>query len=74
MNIKRNMGRLDQMVRIVVGLASIYFGFIDSTLIAEPVIAICLGTFGILNLLSVVMRYCPLYVMAGISTSTDRHA
>ena len=74
MKIKRNMGRLDQMVRIVVGIASIYFGFIDSTLIAEPVIAICLGTFGVLNLLSVVMRHCPLYVMAGISTSADKHA
>jgi len=74
MKIKRNMGRLDQMVRIVVGIASIYFGFIDSTLIAEPVIAICLGTFGVLNLLSVVMRHCPLYVMAGISTTSNKHA
>ena len=74
MKIVRNMGLIDQLVRVVVGIASIYFGFIDSSSIAEPVIAICLGIFGILNLLSVVMRFCPLYVMAGISTTSNKHA
>ena len=74
MKIKRNMGWIDLTVRLVVGIASIYFGFIDSSSIAEPVIAICLGIFGIMNLLSVATRYCPLYVMAGISTTSNKHA
>ena len=74
MKIKRNMGWIDLTVRLVVGIASIYFGFIDSSSIAEPVIAICLGIFGIMNLLSVAMRFCPLYVMAGISTTSNKHA
>ena len=74
MNIKRNMNRIDQMARLVVGLASIYFGFIDNSFIAEPVIAICLGIFGIINLFSVATLHCPVYHMAGINTAPDKHA
>lgn len=74
MKIQRNMNRIDQVVRLAVGIASIYFGFIDNSLIAEPVIAVCLGIFGIINLFSVATMHCPVYHMAGINTATDKHA
>ena len=72
MKFKRNMNRTDQILRLGIGVASIYVGFFDSSLIAEPVIAICLGIFGIVNIFSVATSHCPIYNMAGISTAAEK--
>lgn len=72
MKLKRNMNRFDQMVRLCVGVASIYVGLFDSSLVAGPVIALCLGIFGIVNLFSVATCHCPIYNMAGINTTARK--
>ena len=72
MRFNKNMNRFDQILRLGVGVASIYFGFIDSSLIGEPVISICLGIFGVINLFSVATSHCPVYHMAGISTVSEK--
>ena len=71
MKLKRNMNRFDQVLRLGVGIVTIYIGFIDSSLIAEPLISACIGIFGIINLFSVATGHCPIYHMAGISTVVE---
>jgi hypothetical protein len=58
----------DQIFRISIGLAMIYFGFIDNSIITDPIFGIPLGLFGVLNLVSGLVAKCPVYAIAGIST------
>jgi hypothetical protein len=68
---KKNLHRIDQTIRFGVAAACIYFGFFDGSFIQEPVLAIALGIFGIINLFAASMRFCPFYHLAGISTLTQ---
>ena len=72
MKLKRNMNHFDQILRLGIGIASIYVGFIDTALIGEPLISICIGIFGVVNLFSVATAHCPIYNMAGISTLAEK--
>lgn len=63
-----NVGRLDQILRIGIGLVLIWVGFIDDTLIRDRLIATLIGVFGTLNLLAALLRVCPIYTVAGINT------
>ena len=64
----RNMHKVDQLFRILIGSAMIYFGFIDHSVIADPIFGIPLGLFGVVNLISGLMASCPVYSIAGFST------
>ena len=65
---KRNLGRLDQVLRLGIGVVLVYMGFIDTTFIGDSVIAGMVGAFGILNLVVSAIAWCPVYQLAGIST------
>jgi uncharacterized membrane protein YuzA (DUF378 family) len=71
MKFKRNMHRLDQLVRIVLGVVLIYVGFINTGLINSDVINWILGLFGIVNIVVAIASYCPVYSLADISTCKD---
>lgn len=66
--LKRNLGRLDQVLRLGIGAALVYVGFIDTTHIGDSVIAGMVGAFGVLNLVVATIAWCPVYQIAGIST------
>lgn len=66
--IKCNMGRIDRILRFLVGSALIYFSLIDDTLIHNNVIRYMLLTLAIGNVLSSIIAFCPMYIFAGIST------
>ena len=68
MGSKRNLSRLDQVLRIGVGLVLVYIGFIDTSLIGDTYLAIAAGVFGSINVVVGTGGYCPLYRVAGIST------
>ncbi|MDH3883438.1 MAG: DUF2892 domain-containing protein [Desulfobacterales bacterium] len=68
MGSKRNLSRLDQVLRIGVGLVLVYIGFIDTSLIGDTYLAIAAGVFGTINVVVGTGGYCPLYRVAGIST------
>jgi len=55
-----NVGRLDQIIRIVIGVLFI-------TLAYTGVIGVW-GYVGIVPLLTGLMRWCPLYLMLGLQT------
>jgi hypothetical protein len=75
MHFKRNLHTLDRVIRLIVGLGCIYFGFIDTTLIGNVLAATLVGIFGVVNLFASVVSYCPVYGVTGISTyrSKDRN-
>jgi len=64
-----NVGRLDQILRIGIGLVLVWIGFVDRSLIGEPVIAGAVGLFGLLNILAALVRVCPFYNLTGINTN-----
>ena len=65
---KKNLHKIDQSIRFIVAAVCIYIGFFDSSIIQEPLLAIALGVFGVINLIAASMRFCPFYHLAGIST------
>lgn len=67
----RNIGRLDQILRIGIGLALMWVGFIDETLITDRLIATFVGLVGLLNLIAALFRVCPFYTLAGINTNNQ---
>lgn len=56
---KHNIGSLDRIVRIVLGLAALGLGFYFKS---------WLGLAGLLPLLTGLVRICPAYVPLGLST------
>jgi len=72
MALKRNLHNIDIVVRIVIGVALIYIGFIDTSYIANSTIRILLGAFGAINIVAALMRSCPIYALAGISTFREK--
>ncbi len=66
--IQPNIGRMDQIIRLVISLAMIYIGFIDKAILPDPVSSLVLGIFGVINLVVALVRYCPLYAVTGINT------
>ncbi len=69
----RNVGRLDQVLRIGISLGLLYIGFIDRTLVGDSFSATILGVVGVLNLLVALSRICPLYSLVGIDTCHTTH-
>lgn len=68
----KNMNRLDQVMRVGIGLTLIYFGFVDPSFIGDTLYAMILGLFGVLNLVSALVAFCPVYALAGISSLSKK--
>jgi len=64
-----NMGRLDQYVRIVIGLALVAFAFKDGLSIQGWH---WFGLIGFVLIVTAFFRSCPAYSVLGISTSETR--
>ena len=73
MSFKRNLHTLDRIIRIFISIACIYFGFIDTSYIAQDIIAALIGAFGVFNLFVVAVAYCPLYGLVGLSTYNEKN-
>lgn len=62
------MGRIDRTVRLLVGFALVYFGFIQHSLTDSHFINQLSGFFGLTNIVSSLLGICPAYLLANIST------
>ncbi|VAW62830.1 hypothetical protein MNBD_GAMMA11-1711 [hydrothermal vent metagenome] len=66
---KKNMGRIDQVLRMGISLGLIYLGLFDYTgLLTDPLTGYIAVLVGLVNLFVAILRYCPLYRLAGINT------
>jgi len=68
MNIKKNLCMIDRIARLSIGIACVYIGFIDTTLIANNIASFLIGIFGAVNLFAFVTSFCPVYAITGLST------
>ncbi|HED16810.1 MAG TPA: DUF2892 domain-containing protein [Gammaproteobacteria bacterium] len=64
----KNMGRIDQVLRLGISIVLIYVGFVDQELINDHLTSMIAGIIGIVNLLSALIGICPLYSITGINT------
>lgn len=64
----RNLNTVDQLVRLAIAAICIYLGFIDTSVLNDSLLALCIGIFGVLNVIAGVVGFCPVYKIAGINT------
>jgi hypothetical protein len=69
--IPKNVGGLDQILRLGICSGMVYAGFINEELIQDKFSSILLGIIGVVLMLTVVFRFCPLYMLIGWSTCRD---
>ena len=63
-----NMGIIDRAARLLVAAGLIYLGGIDTDIIMNTVIRYCLLGLGLMNFISAVFGFCPMYTLVSIST------
>ena len=68
MKIKKNMGSIDRAIRIMTGLAMLYLGFIETSIIDDATINIIVGIFGFISIAFAYISFCPIYTLGNIST------
>ena len=71
MRSKRNFGKLDQILRIGIGLILIYFGFFSGGVISDKLLAALVGVFGIVNVVVGLIGTCPVYFLACVCTCPE---
>lgn len=65
------MGTIDRLIRVITGLAMIYLGFIDQSLIGNSTIAVIVGIFGIISIAFAYIAFCPIYTLGNVSTAAE---
>lgn len=67
--VRKNMGQIDRLIRIVTGLVMVYLGFIDQSIIDDLTINLIVGVFGIISMVFAYIAFCPIYTLGNISTA-----
>jgi hypothetical protein len=62
---KKNMGSLDKIIRILLVIA---IGVLYYTKVIDGTLALILGAFAVVLLLTSLISFCPLYMPFGINT------
>jgi hypothetical protein len=72
MKFKRNLGLVDRVLRTGVGLAMMYAGFVNQSLVADDVARLALGVMGIFMIAIALIGWCPMYGVIGFSTCSHK--
>ena len=70
MAVPYNVGLIDRVIRFITGIVLIYLGFYEKSLIPDPIFAVLVGVFGIINLVTAIIGWCPLYHLIKFDTHT----
>ena len=62
------MGKIDRIIRIILGIILIYIGIIDTVLITDSLYRLLVAGFGILNIIFSIVSICPVYMIVDISS------
>jgi hypothetical protein len=65
---KKNIGTIDMVIRLVIFSILFYIGFFNNPLINNGLPKTIIGIFSFIPLLTAVFRFCPLYVFVGMNT------
>lgn len=66
---KKNMGRKDRLMRIVLAVVVLILYFTNTI---SGALAIVLGALAVIFVLTSFISFCPLYVPFGINTSSEK--
>lgn len=71
---KKNMGTIDRTLRIIIGSLFIYLGIFDTAIISNQIVHYFITVLGIVNITTAAIGFCPMYLLARISTypNTDK--
>ncbi len=67
--VRKNMGQIDRLIRVMTGLVMMYLGFINQEVIGDLTINIIVGIFGIISIAFAYISFCPIYTLGNISTA-----
>jgi hypothetical protein len=62
------MGGIDRSLRLIVAGVLLYFGLIDTSLVTNEVVRAIMVIFGVLNTVTSVVGFCPMYTLADLTT------
>lgn len=65
---KRNVGNLDRVIRMVLGIILLYLAFFQADILSSSTLYYFVVIFGIVNVVTAAFGMCPLYALAAIST------
>jgi len=72
LSFRKNIGRLDQIIRAGISLLLIYIGFIETSILNDELSSMVLGIIGCMSLFVALIRICPLYSACGIDTNPQQ--
>lgn len=72
--IPKNVGRLDQIIRLFISSSMIYAGFVNEELIQDDFSSNLLAVIGLVLLYTVIMRNCPMYSLIGWSSCRNQQS
>ncbi len=67
-----NVGRIDQVLRIVISLILLYITVIEDSIIDDDFSSTVIITIACLNIIVSLVRVCPLYIFADICTCSKK--
>ncbi|WP_191602362.1 YgaP family membrane protein [Marinomonas algicola] len=68
----RNLNSIDRVVRGFIGLSVCLFTFFYGEFIGDSLIRGLLFVFGVLNLISFISSWCPVYHLVNLSTYKEK--
>lgn len=66
---KKNIGKVDRHIRFIVSGLLIYTGYCQNPIVSGGMSKSAIGVFGIMILLTALLRICPLYWVVDIDTT-----
>ena len=74
MSIPHNVGTVDRIIRLFAGIVLVYIGFFENNIIPDQFFAYLVGGFGIVNIVSAALSWCPLYQLINLDTNAKSEA
>jgi len=65
---KKNIGVVDMLVRLVLSVGLFYIGFFDNPIVSTGTPQTIIKFVAFLPLLTGLLRFCPLYTLIGLNT------
>jgi len=65
---KRNVGPIDMLIRVIISLILFYIGFFDNPIVSSGTSQDIIKYIAIVPLATGVLRFCPLYTLIGMNT------
>ena len=70
---KRNIGAIDMIIRLVISAALFYIGLVDNPIVSGGISQKIVAVSALLPLVTGIFRFCPLYTLIGLNTRCEKN-